>query len=120
MFACLSGNKRERDDSVRLSPRERASNGNGAGDANGDANGARGRRTNHEWARDAREDFVCRWDDDDDDVFNVDNIISFISFGSGVDDENDGRWVWTPEDTETRGWGEGDDDDDGGGGERGG
>ena len=56
---------------------------------------------------------MCRWDDDDaddDDVFHVD--ISFISVGSGVDDENDGRWVWTPEDTETRG---GDDDDDGGG-----
>ena len=59
---------------------------------------------------------MCRWDDDDDDdddVFHVD--ISFISVGSGVDDENDGRWVWTPEDTETRGW----DDDDDGGGERG-
>lgn len=93
----------------------RASKSHGAGDANGDANGEGGRRTNREWTRDAREDFVCRWDDDDDDdVFNVD--ISFISVGSGVDDENDGRWVWTPEDTETRGWG----DDGGGGGECGG
>ena len=97
----------------RHKERERASNSHGAGDANGDANGERGRRTNHEWTRDAREDFVCRWDDDDD-VFNVD--ISFISVGSGVDDENDGRWVWTPEDTETRGWGDDDDDDGGGGG----
>ena len=64
---------------------------------------------------------MYRWDDDDDedddDVFNVDIIIniisSFVSFDSGVDDENDGRWVWTQEDTETRGW-------DDGGGERGG
>ena len=122
-----AGNKRETIPCIYLSvclsvaTRERASNGNGAGDANGDANGARGRRTNHEWARDAREDFVYRWDDDDDDdVFNVDIIIiiNFISFGSGVDDENDGRWVWTQEDTETRGWDDGGDDD--GSGERGG
>ena len=61
---------------------------------------------------------MYRWDDDD--VFNVNIIIiiNFISFGSGVDDENDGRWVWTQEDTETRGWDDGGDDD--GSGERGG
>ena len=79
----------------------RTANGDGDGDANGDANGEGGRRANRGGrARDAREDFVCRWDDDDDDEY------------AGKDES---RRVWTPEDTEARGW-----KDDGDGGERGG
>ena len=106
--------------SGRARRERRTANGDGDGGANGDANGEGGRRANRGGrARDAREDFVCRWDDDDDDDddFDVHIIISL-----GVDDDDDeyagkdeSRRVWTPEDTEARGW-----KDDGDGGERGG